>query len=182
MVYRIETDGPYKTMMRIYAVFCILLIGFATVAIITVLRSPDLGDASYSGKAFLFPVVKSNEQMILEDISSKNFSKTIDLFNGHCKVKAENDCVFFTCYETGIIVNTTFEGFYYTPLNEPSAVAGVSPPWSRYFAVEDGNLRQYLEPQGGGWVWNESAINQAGNNLYYTEEICETLWYYKLVY
>ena len=137
----------------------------------------------YMDKADMFEIVKNNSQVILKDIQTNDFSQTLDLLKssrGKPEVYVEGDIVTFYCYGFGFASATSYEGFYYTPLNIPARIGGIEAPYVRYHSSEE--LPDFLKQENNEWVWYEKDENSGGDNEYHTEKICDYFWYYYLKY
>lgn len=78
----------------------------------------------------------------------------------------EDGRVRFFCAGAGMGSGTSYYGFYYTPDDQP-------------FDIESMTYGEALEPEGNGRAWHEKRRDPRGDNVYYTERICENLFYYE---
>lgn len=93
--------------------------------------------------------------------------KRLEALPGVRDVSAHEDGrVQFFCAGAGIGSGTAYFGFYYTPDDQP-------------FDIEFMMYGEALEPEGSGWAWHEKRRDPRGDNVYYTERICENLFYYE---
>ena len=138
----------------------------------------------YVDKTALFEIVSANRDILLEDIEQNDYSRTKQLFAAHeeLDIIPENECVTFDCGGFGFGPETSYWGFYYTPWDGPAAVNGIEEPYASYFIADGPELIDYLTPEDDGLAWHERSVNPRGDNIYYTERICEGFWYYRLDY
>ena len=125
----------------------------------------------YMDKADMFEIVRNNTDTILEDIEKNDFTRTLALLSSSREepdIEFSGDCVTFYCYGHGFASNTSYEGFYYTPMDGPARLGG----------IDVSSLKQ----EGNEWAWYEKDRAPGGDNEYHTEKICDHFWYYRLVY
>ena len=177
----IEQSKKSKNSIRFF-----LLYLSASVILIVALSfalDPPYPKVHYMDKADLFEIVKSNSQIILKDIQTNNFSQTLDMLKSSREkpeVYVEEDIVTFYCYGSGFASNTSYEEFYYSPLNCPAKVGGIEAPYVLYHNSKE--LPDFLKQENNEWVWYEKDENIGGDNEYHSEKICDYFWYYCLKY
>ncbi len=137
----------------------------------------------YMNKESMFEIVRNNASTILGDIDTDDFTRTMLLLASSPEtpeITRANDCVFFYCYGWGFGPSTGYEGFYYVPWDGPAEIGNIMSPFP--FSVQGPELIEHLKPEGEGWAWYEKDSTLGGDNVYYTEKICDCFWYYRLEY
>ncbi|MCR4884555.1 MAG: hypothetical protein K6A68_13350 [Clostridiales bacterium] len=160
-----------------FAFLCTTIIWNVTAA------SKSADQTVHMDKASIFEIVRNNASTILADIDADDFTRTMLLLASSPEtpeITRTDDGVFFYCYGWGWASNTGYEGFYYVPWDGPAEIGGIMSPFP--FSVQGPELIEHLEPEGEGWVWYEKQTTPGGDNVYYTEKICDCFWYYCLEY
>ncbi len=143
--------------------------------------------AVYMDKDSMFEIVRSNEAIIRSDIAADRFDRTLQLLSSSREkprvFHADSGCIDFYCYGWGMVVNGGYEGFYYSPWDGPANLNNIVP--TDLFpdpSVPETELDRYFVREGNGWAWYEDQTEHGGDNVYYTEKICDNFWYYRLEY
>jgi len=111
-------------------------------------------------KEEILAFVQENRAVILEDIAQEDFSDTL-AFELVESVGESEHCVSFYCGGYGLSVSDHDFGFYYSFDGQPLGL------WVHHeFCLSD-----ELRPDGKGYSGDMSG------NVYYTERICDSLWY-----
>ena len=104
--------------------------------------------------------VQENREMILADIAEEDYTDTL-AFDLVESVETSEHCVSFYCGGYGLSVSSHDFGFYYSFDGQPLGI------WMHHeFCQSD-----QLTPEGDGYSGDMSG------NVYYTERICDNLWY-----
>ena len=119
------------------------------------------GDDS-ADKDEVFDFVSENEEELLKAIEAGDYSAFEN--QGFIKdVDADESIVDFSCGGAGVGSGTSSVGFYYSSVNDVTAV------WCAPSSASA------LTPSGNGFEWQEPN----GDNRYYTEHICGNFYYYE---
>ena len=171
-----------KTSKWVIMYLIVAFVFMTGIIIWSIVDSPESVPANaYMDKASMFELVRNNTSTILGDIDSDDFTRTMALLASSPEtpqITRTDDCVFFYCYGWGFGPNTGYEGFYYVPWDGPADIANMMSPFP--FTFQGQELIEHLEPEGEGWAWYEKKTTPGGDNVYYTERICECFWYYRL--
>lgn len=120
-----------------------------------------IADDDRADKEDIFEFVLENESELLHGIEAGDYTKFEDKgFIG--SISEWQGSIEFSCGGAGFGSGTAYVGFFYSPVNDMTAV------WCAPPAEE-------LAPCGDGFEWYE----EGGDNYYYTEHICGKFYYYE---
>ncbi|MBQ8287408.1 MAG: hypothetical protein IJX76_01395 [Clostridia bacterium] len=113
----------------------------------------------YLNKSEIFDLVEANRELILNSTQSGEYDDVLALHTYISDATAGEGWVDFYCGGHGLSVSGVDYGFYYSETDEPLPVHS----WGGWLE---------LKPDGDGWSCDSS-------DRYYTEKICDHLYYYE---
>ena len=125
------------------------------------------GNSDALSKDQIFSLVQDHHDFLLQCITDNEPDRAKEV-TGIQSVRIEKDVyVEFYCGGSGLVPNSSYYGFYYSPDDLPLAV--------------DVTRTENLKAEGNGFGWKEPG-GLGGDNWYYTERIMENWYYYESHY
>ena len=122
------------------------------------------GNSDALSKKQIFSLVQDHHDFLLQCITDTDPDRAKEV-SGIQSIHIEKDAyVEFYCGGSGLVPNSSYYGFYYSPDDLPLAV--------------DVTRTENLKAEGNGFGWEEPG----GDNWYYTERIMENWYYYESHY